>query len=582
MLDMTDGPIICLIIVILATLLLVATNIIFIDKKIWIKIVSWVAFGVVVVTTLNFSKPYPGNLKVFEGQAEKTEVLTIEHGQIQGLYNKDKSVEAYAGIPFAKPPVGDLRWKEPQDLEDWEGVKDCTYFASKAMQKPSNAIFDNLALIYAGRQYVPDFSYHDEQKASEDCLYLNLWKPAGDANNLPVLVFIHGGSLTDGTAAFRSYNGESMAKTGVIMITIAYRLNVFGYFAHPDLKEESPNHTTGNYGLLDQIKALEWVRDNIEYFGGDKNNVTIAGESAGSSSVSAICASPLAHGLFKRAIGESSSIVIKTPPHTFRTYDKAIETGKNIMKEFKCNSIDELRKISADKLVNTQHANNSMTVDGYALPKTPYEIYEEGNNNEEALLNGCNALEADAFVIPQFLMSGQPQTNKSNILKRISNYIGEDAAKKVVDFYNLKTDNDAFLAYSDFLSCWWFIYPHHCWNRALVNNGKTDIYRYYFDKDNRYYRSNHSGEMVYAYGNVRNDERKYRFNQSDYELSDTMLSYWSNFAKTGDPNGEGLPTWSKWSEAENKVQRLGVTVEPIEDKYKGLYDIFDEYCATIS
>ena len=152
----------------------------------------------------------------------------------------------------------------------------------------------------------------------------------------------------------------------------------------------------------------------------------------------------------------------------------------------------------------------------------------------------------------------------------------------MVDFYNIKTDNDAFLAYNDFLSCWWFIYPHHCWNRYLAGTGKTNIYRYYFDKENHYYQGYHSGEMVYAYGNVRGDPKTYRFNESDYKLSDIMLGYWSNFAKTGDPNGEGLPTWNKWTEADNKVQLLSNEVKPIDDKYKGLYDIFDEYCESLT
>lgn len=498
----------------------------------------------------------------------KTEVMHIENGDIQGIYNKDQSVRIYAGLPYAKAPIGDLRWKEPQNVEDWSGVRDCSYFASKSMQPSNNALTSTLADIYASKGWYPDYTFHPEQKMSEDSLYLNIWRPNNDKKDLPVLVFIHGGSLTTGSSAYEDYNGEEMAKKDVIMVTITYRLGVFGYFAHPDLINESENKTTGNYGLLDQIKALEWVNENIPYFGGDASNITIAGESAGSSSVSALCSSPLATGLFTRAIGESSSLVVKKAPHTYRKLDKALETGEKIMKEFNCSSIEELRKVSAKKLVNTSYTNDSMTLDGYALTKDPYQVYLDKENNETALLNGYNVKEADAFVIPKFLLS---PTNKNNIKARLAEDFGEDIASKMCEIYKEEINKDAFSVFNEIYSTYWFVYPHHSWsNMASINN--VPVYRYQFTKENKYHGTFHAGEMIYAYGNVKNSSYKYRYNQSDRDLSEMMLNYWANFAKTGNPNGDNLPKWE-----ENKVMELGSNVGPIEDKYLKLYPIIEEF-----
>ena len=346
----------------------------------------------------------------------RTETVHVTGSAIKGVVSDDGLVEVFAGVPFAAPPVGDLRWKEPQDVVPWEGVYNADHFAPMAMQVQNNAFFNFLMNLYTNQK--TSRTYHAQM--SEDCLYLNVWRPSAEGvsvaavsvvsedssdvapgklrEKLPVLVFIHGGSLMTGQSWQEQFDGENLARQGIIVVTVAYRLGIFGYFADEALAAESPNGTTGNYGLLDQIKALEWVHNNIALFGGDPDNVTIAGESAGSSSVNALCASPLAKGLFRRAITESSSIVQETPPHTFRTMEDALKMGNDIKKEFKVTSIEELRKIPAEKLVKTQYSNNSMTVDGYALPATPYEIYRKGLNNEEALLNGFNKREGFGFT----------------------------------------------------------------------------------------------------------------------------------------------------------------------------------------
>lgn len=573
-LDLANGPFICLILELILLIVFFVSRVLFINSRFLKRFILWVVFIGGNVLIILIAHPNVGiKSAAYYDNPIKTDVMEVTEGKIQGVYNENSSVRIYAGIPYAKSPVGDLRWKEPQNPESWSGIRDCSYFQKKSYQKQSNEVVSSLVDIYAQKSWHPDYSSKTIEDVSEDSLYLNVWRPNNDKKDLPVLVFIHGGSLTTGSSSFEDYNGEEIAKSDIIMITITYRLGIFGYFAHKDLINESINNTTGNYGLLDQIQALKWINDNIKYFGGDKNNITVAGESAGSSSVSAICTSPLAKGLFKRAIGESSSLVVKNPPHTYRTLDKALKTGNDIMKEFNVSSIDELRKISPDKLVNSKYTNSEMTLDGYALTKTPYNVYKDKENNEEVLLNGYNVKEADAFVIPQYLFSS---TNKDNIEERLNTVFDNNTTKKILELYKDRIDKDAFEAFNEIISVWWFIYPHHSWSRMAYENN-IPVYRYQFTKENGYYGTYHSGEMIYAYGNVKKSKYPYRYDDSDKKLSDTMYSYWVNFVKTGNPNGDGLPKWDLWDKDANKVIELGSNVGMIDDKYLGLYKIFDEF-----
>ena len=572
-LDLANGPFYLLILDCLALGAFAAFCILLINKRKWIRALPWVGIIAVSAVVVALARPsvevYPA---VTHSNPEKSSLVTTAYGQLQGVYSQDKQVEVYAGIPYAKAPVGELRWKAPVAPEPWAGVRDASMFAAKSFQPTANAITDGLADIYAEKGWHPDYQMVPVQNQSEDSLYLNLWRPAGGGNNLPVLVYIHGGSLTNGSSAASSTNGEAMAKQGVIMVTIAYRLGIFGYFAHPSLMEESG--TTGNYGLLDQIAALKYVHDNIASFGGDPNNITIAGESAGSSSVSALCVSPLAKGLFKRAIAESSSIIVEEPPHTFRTLEKAYETGEKIMKEMGCSSIEQMRSLSPERLVQTKYANSSMTMDGIALPmdKTPYEVYMEQGGHEEALLNGYNIKEADAFVIPEYLFS---PTNKNNIRERLVKSFDEEAANAFMEAYATEIERDAFNAFNEIFSVYWFMYSHHAWSKAALANGKT-VYRYQFTKENGYHGTFHSGEIVYAYGNIYRARERFAYDESDIQLSSTMLSYWANFAKTGNPNGEGLPTWTPY-QSNGQVHELGVNVGPIGDRYLKAYPIIEAY-----
>ena len=572
-LDLANGPMPLLILELSLISIYFCLRIIFRHSSLKRKLLLLLGFVSSSLIICISSRPERGYINAYNyNNPTKTKILEVEGGKIQGVYNKNKTVEIYAGIPYARPPINELRWKEPQDVIPWDNVKDCSKFENRSYQKIDNEVMSSIVDIYAQKSWHPDYSTKTIQNVSEDSLYLNIWKPNTEDKNLPVLMFIHGGSLTSGSSAFLDYNGEEMAKHGVIMVTIQYRLGIFGYLAHNDLINESDNKTTGNYGLLDQIKALKWINDNIDRFGGDKNNITIAGESAGSSSVSALCVSPLAKGLFKRAIGESSSLIIKKPPHTYRDINKALKMGDDILKEFKCNSIDELRKVKASKLVNTKYTNSEMIKDGYAIPKDPYEIYLDGNNNEEALLNGYNVLEADAFIIPRYLTN---PTNKKNIKDRLNEVFDINTTNKIMELYKDKIEKDAFSAFNEILSVWWFIYPHESWSKMAYDNG-VKVYKYQFTKDNSYYGTYHSGEMIYAYGNVKNTKYKYRYNKSDLKLSDTMFNYWLNFIKTGNPNNSLNPEWSIWNKDSNNIIELGEDVKMIKDRYIDLYNIFNE------
>lgn len=575
-LDLANGPLICFILMLILLTSLAITQIIFRNKNMFIRLGIWLGF--IILTALDLSLAKPGleyRSAVLNSNPEATEVLTLPDGKIQGVYTEDKSVEVYAGIPYAKAPLGELRWKEPQDVEKWDGIRDCSTFKSKSMQKLENSITNTLVDMYAEKSWHPNYNEQKIEISSEDSLYLNVWKPNTNETNLPVLVYIHGGSLTTGSPSFFAYNGETMAKNGIIQINIAYRLGVFGYLALDELESESSNHTTGNYGLLDQIKALKWVHENVSYFGGNPNNITICGESAGSSSVSAICASPLAKGLFTKAIGESSSVALKNPAHTFRSLEEAKKVGNEVLEEFNCSSVEELRKIPADQLVNTKSTNSSMTVDGYALPDTPYNLYKNGLANDVPLLNGCNSQEADAFTVPTFLLAGQP--NKSNSRERLIGYLGdEEIVDQMMSLLPFDTDEHAFRSFNDIISTYWFLYPHYSWSKLIETNYSSPVYTYYFDKENGYYSGYHSGELVYVFGNInRLGDLGFAYDESDYSLSKTMNKYWAAFIKTGNPNVTSSPLWEQWSSTTTKVMYFGSTTEMITDKLAALYPLFE-------
>ena len=492
-----------------------------------------------------------------------TGTVTVEQGRVAGVFTPDGAVEVYTGIPYAKPPVGELRWREPQDPEPWEGVLAADRFAPMAMQVTHSNLYNSLYQLIGYHDYEIRLDDNFTDAASEDALYLNIWCPAGEREKLPVLVYIHGGSLQTGQPWYADYSGEGLARQGVIAVNLGYRLGVFGFLADEELMAESPNGTTGNYGLLDQIKALEWVRDNIAAFGGDPDNVTLAGESAGSACVSALCTSPLAKGLFRRAIGESSTVTAPQPAHSYRSLDDALAAGRETKERFGAASIAEMRQLPAEQLAAAMDVNHHLCVDGYVLPCSPYEAYRRGLHNEEALLHGYNADEGTVFIL--FSMA------------KLSTYEGYvrtlfgDYADEVLALYPAATDQQAKDNWREIYSAYFFSYGHYCWSRQAAASG-SPVYAYYFSKDNGRLGAWHSGEEVYLYHNIPASSRLY--DASDRVLSDVFSAYVVNFVKTGDPNGEGLPLWESTTDGA-ALQEMGVTVGPVRDKTLALYDILD-------
>ncbi len=500
-----------------------------------------------------------------------TGIVTLEKGQVQGVYNEDRSVAVYAGIPYAAPPVWNLRWKEPQDPAPWEGVLQADHFAPMSMQPRHLPIYDSLTRLIGYHDYQIRFGDEYRPPVSEDSLYVNVWQPAGakEGDALPVLVFIHGGSLQTGQPWYRDYNGESLAKEGVIAVNMGYRLGVFGYLALEELAAESPDGTTGNYGLLDQIKALEWVRDNIAAFGGDPGQVTLAGESAGAASVSAICASPLAKGLFQRAVLESSTVASPEPPHSFRLMEEALEAGAKVTDKLRTPTLDALRILPAEKLVGFTETEHHMTVDGYALTELPYETYRAGRMNETAILQGFNQDESAPFIM-------FAHANKGNFESKVRKAFKEHA-DRVLALYPVQTDAEAKQAWADIFSVIYFDYPHYCLARLAGRNG-IPAWTYYFTRANGSLSSWHSGEMIYLYGNIPEDSRLY--DDRDRALSREMFSYLVNFVKTGDPNGTdtagaALPRWET-DPAGLHVLEWGDETAERETPHRELFALLDE------
>lgn len=544
-----------------------------------IGVFCWLGFIAVLAGIYFLTAPPIKRVPAVEGfGVKKTGIVNVSEGDLRGVYNKDHTVKIYAGIPYAKPPVGELRWKEPQSPDSYGEVLECDTYGPMAMQNANGPLMDSLYQIFGFHKYNLSLFDNYREAKDEDCLYLNIYCPADHSRDpLPVVFFVHGGSLTTGQSYYTEYRGESFAKQGVIFVNFAYRLGIFGYMANEELAAESPNGTTGDYGLLDQIAALKWVHENIAAFGGDPDNITIAGESAGSSSVNALCVSPLTEGLFRRAIAESSSVLARKPYHTFRTMEDALKTGRQIMTEFEAGNISELRSISAEKLLETKTANSSMTVDGYAITEQPYLTYEKGNNHEEALLNGFNAKEGDAFLLNYHAT----EENYIELLKPISGQYAEELSRLVPA--GSVTRDQAFIidaggsakgSLCEVYSAAWFTYSHYLWTNYMLQQGRP-VYEYYFTKKNTSLSNFHAGEMPYAYGNLYLSKNVY--DDSDHALSEKMQKYWINFAKTGDPNGDGLERWEPVTGTYGKLLELGENIAVIDDPYMPIYEILDKY-----
>jgi para-nitrobenzyl esterase len=480
-------------------------------------------------------------------------------GILEGTSDASTGVRSFKGIPFAAPPVGDLRWRPPQPVKSWEGVRKADHFGPRAMQP---AIFDDMVFRSDGM--------------SEDCLYLNVWTPAtSDKERLPVLVYFYGGGFVAGDGSEPRYDGESMARKGIVAVTVNYRLGLFGFFAHADLSKESPHHACGNYGLLDQSAALQWVRKNIVAFGGDPKKITIAGESAGSFSVSAQMASPLSKRLFAGAIGESGAMLGRTLPAAPR--EELEKKGTAFASEVGAASLAALRAMPAQQLLDAAKSNAfrfSLTVDGYFLPKPALEIYTAGEQAHVPLLAGWNAEEMNAGAV----LTREPATPEgfSRAVRALYGSRADEALKAYPASNDAEVKQSATLLASDrFIG-----YGTWKWADLHGKTGGKPVYRYLYSHA-RPGESGafHSVEIEYALGNLPLN-KVYAWTESDRKVSATMQEYFAQFIKTGSPNGPGLPAWppaSRGSAAQ--VMHLDVESGAQPDRTRDRYLFLDSVAA---
>ena len=451
--------------------------------------------------------------------------IKVDGGVISGTVSKDQSIHIFKGIPFAAAPVGELRWKAPQAVIPWTGTKACTAFGPSPMQA-SPAPFS----MWTSEFLIP------KEPISEDCLNLNVWTGAKSAKELrPVLVWIYGGGFSSGGSACPIYDGESMAKKGIIFVSINYRVGIFGFFAHPELTKESSTHASGNYGLLDQVAALQWVQRNIASFGGDPEDVTIAGQSAGSMSVNCLVASPLSKGLFNKAIAESGASFTRGNV----SLKGAEDDGVRIMNSLNVTSISDLRKIPDTVLMKKSSAFRGPIIDGYVLPESIVEIFKKGNENKVTLLTGWN--EDEGFVF------GKPK-KAAEFKRSLGEKFGPDSVL-ALNYYPVNNNFDAASSELELSRDETFGVQNYAWaNQHDKNGGIVFVYRFMrkvpANGENVKYGAFHTGEVPYAYNNLRFVDRPWE--EVDHQLARVMSDFWTNFVKTGNPNGPGVPEWKRY------------------------------------
>lgn len=475
----------------------------------------------------------------------------VTGGTIEGLGAQASGVREFRGIPYAAPPIGPLRWRAPQPVQPWSGVRAATAFAPRCMQP---ALFSDMVFRSPG--------------ISEDCLYLNVWTPAKRAGEkLPVLVYFYGGGYLAGDSSEPRYDGESMAKRGVVVVTLNYRLGPFGFFSYPELTRESGGKGAGDQGLLDQVAALRWVRKNIARFGGDPSRVTIGGESAGSFSVSAQMASPLAAGLFQGAIGESGSLL--DAPKTVVPLAVAEQRGEATAAALGATSLAALRQVPADRLlaIATQpEATPVVAIDGWFLPGPPDAIYASGRQAHVPLLAGSNSAEFKAG----FLLGDQPPT-LAGYRAALAQRFGAQA-DAVLALYPAASDADVPAAADALASDVAIALGTWRWVDLASRTGGKPVYYYLFaqprpatvaepDKPGEA-GAVHSAEIEYALGNL-DLNKVYAWTPADRAASALFQGYFADFIRTGNPNGVGLPAWPPYRSGE--VMRITPTPAPVPD-----------------
>jgi para-nitrobenzyl esterase len=465
-----------------------------------------------------------------------------DSGTIIGV--PEGGLNIYKGVPFAAPPLGDLRWRPPAPPPRWTGSKKADTFAAACMQEGVSMPGEAPPTI------------------SEDCLYLNIWAPRSRARKgLPVIVWIYGGGYRNGSASMPLYWGDRLAHKGVIIVTIAYRLGPLGFLALPELTRESPHQTSGNYGLMDQIAALEWVQRNIAAFGGDPHRVTIAGQSSGSISVSVLIASPRAKGLFERAIGESGGLFepLQLAPNYLLT--NAAKDGEKYAASLGATSLKQLRRLPALALLGGASAGGVThpVIEPMVLPMSPYEAFVSGRQNDVPLLIGSNAEEARALTS---VVDVKAATFDADIASSFGTL-----PPAIMAAYPHATDEQARTARLDLERDLRFGWDMWAWARLQATTGHGAVYYYSFRQKPPFpagsvyagWGASHFAELWYAFDHL--DQEPWLWSAADRKLAEQMSMYWTNFAKTGDPNEQGLPVWPTFTDKDARVLYLGDSID---------------------
>ena len=467
--------------------------------------------------------------------------IQTESGLVSGYYNNKTSVTVFKGIPFAAPPVGDLRWKGPQPVKRWEGVKECVTFGPSPMQpKP-------VSFLMIGPEFVVP-----QQPLSEDCLYLNVWTAAKSAKEKrPVMIWIYGGGFQTGGSAAAGYSGEALAEQGIIFVSFNYRLGIFGFLAHPELTAESDHHSSGNYALMDMIAVISWVKKNISAFGGDPDRITIAGQSAGSASVNCLLTSPPARGLFQGAIGESGSFVLENPILHMNSLASAEKEGLRIANKLNASNLKALRSIPADELQKNAGGFFAPIVDGYILPATVSETYKKNLQMHVPLLTGWNGDEGFIFGMyskEDFAKQAAAFGTDSNLFRKY--FPSTTDSQSVASQISLAVDKTIGLS-------------QYQWALKQNENSKQNTYLYVFTRkppamgDKKKFGAYHTAEIGYALHTLDSIQRAWE--PVDRRLEKRMSAYWVQFVKTGNPNLPGLPDWGSFSDHEPRSMIFGDT-----------------------
>jgi para-nitrobenzyl esterase len=464
------------------------------------------------------------------------EVVRIDSGSVSGVRGRDPVVPVYKGIPYAAPPVGDLRWHAPRAVKAWEGVRKADQFSPVCFQLP----YPKASLYYS-----------EAKPMSEDCLTLNVWTAAQSGKQAgAVMVWIHGGALTRGSSDIPWYDGEALSQKDVVVVTLNYRLGVFGFLAHPELTKESDSNSSGNYALLDQIAALEWVRRNIAAFGGDPKRVTIFGESAGSWCVNYLMATPLGKGLFQRAIGESGAAF-----GPMQTLAQAEQNGVKLGA-----SIAALRATPAEVILKAAAAMSFQpNVDGWMLPESVREIFDKGKQNDVPLIAD------EAMSLVPWPENRTAEAFRKDIQQRFGNL-----ADGFFRVYPANTDAEAKAAHYASVRDMLFGWQMRTWVREQAKTGRAQAFLYYFiyvppDSERAKYGAYHASEIPYVFDNVKRP------------LAETMSQYWVNFAENGDPNGEGMPHWPAYQQSSDRALELGQSVKEVDHLNQTALDFLDTF-----